>query len=574
MRGSSGLLETDAGNGAIHDDEVVLVFPPAMHPTSPPLGIAALKAFLQMTHPSVQVRAVDLNLEFHRQAASWVQERRLRMRISGMDADLAAVKIAEVNRFLQGEEGFASFLELDRYNVAASFYEKYASVLHGLFDHFCRRTLCDLTVPPLAERFLRELIQPVLRFSPRIAGFSILFSQQLIFALAMAKILKEHGVAVVLGGATLSVMPHPEGLLERDFPLQVGGEWHRVDSRRILDLMVLGEGEVGISRLLGQLGGELARVPGLVYRQNGRVVSSPPLMIPDLDALPLPDFSDFDLSGYLSPLPVLPYLSSRGCFWGRCAFCTHRKTYLAYREESEEQTAARLKELSVRHGVIHFNFVDEMIHPRRLARLSGALLRQDAGVFWSAYAKPTGSFDPPLMERLHRSGLRLVMWGVESGSQRVLDAMGKGVRAERAGRILTFALHAGVWNLVFLLFGFPTETEAEWEETLRFLEKYREAVHAVSKSRFVLLAGSKVMKDPEKYGITRVLERPERDLVSIAYDYRVRSGLTQEEVRRRFQEQLPRLERVGKSPHFGIFRDHLLLHASAFRIPEGGFPRR
>lgn len=550
--------------------QLVLIFPPAMHPTSPPLGIAGLKAFLESMCPSQHIPTLDLNLRFHQKALSWIRNGRLRMKISGMEPEAAAGKITEVCRYLQGNEGMAPFLDMERYNEAAEFYERYTGVLHGLFDHFCRRILAGLPVPNLAESFFKELLEPVMELAPRLAGFSLLFSQQLFFALTMARVLKEKGTRVVFGGATLSVMPHVERLLQNTVPFRIGSDRHRLHSETCLDFLMVGEGETGLLALRDQLDGDLSEVPGLVYRKDGQVSKNPPRMVADLNVLPLPDFRDLPVEDYLSPVPILPYLSSRGCFWGRCTFCTHQKTYLAYREESVEQTVSRLHELRTRHGVVHFNLVDEMIHPHRLARLSRALLGEGAKLFWSAYAKPTGSFDMSLMDQLHRSGLRLVMWGVESGSQRVLDAMKKGIRLEWAGRILDSAHHAGIWNLVFLLFGFPTETEAEWDATLRFLEQHRESIDALSKSRFVLVAGSDIMRQPEQFGITQVFERPERDLASIAYDYEVSGGLSQEEVQRRFEEQLPLLEQYGRSPHFGVFRDHFLVHAAVRELGNQG----
>ena len=84
------------------------------------------------------------------------------------------------------------------------------------------------------------------------------------------------------------------------------------------------------------------------------------------------------------------------------------------------------------------------------------------------------------------------MWGLESASQRLLDLMRKGTNAQKIAAILNSASEAGIWNLLFLIFGFPTETKAEWLGTLDFLESIRESVHALSRSRFILLEGSQV----------------------------------------------------------------------------------
>lgn len=560
---------------------LALIFPPAMHPSSPPLGLASLKAFLQSGGYRGSVKLFDLNLAHTLQVLRWLSDGRLKMSLSKMSHEPTASRVLQVCRFFSSKGGLESFLDLSSYNANASFYVNFETVLNGLFENFARRIVTGLPLPPLVKSYFKELLDPVLAYGPTLAGLSILFSQQLYFTLAIARLLKEAGSKVVVGGATLSVMPDAEKLLLEPIVTKVGSERQKVDVSRFVDYLILGEGETGLSALVecegskspqkGEpaRGGEkdrledLLKVPGLVYRMGDHLISNPPEMVADLNRLPLPDFSDFSLSDYLSPLPVLPYLSARGCFWGRCAFCTHQKTYMAYREESVERTVGRLSELKERYNVGHFNLVDEMIHPNRFSLLSSAIIRSGLKINYSAYAKPTGRFDASLLKRLFRSGARVLMWGVESGSQRVLDSMKKGTRVVEMERVLHEAGEAGIWNLIFMMFGFPGETRFEWEESLDFLEKSRKSVDALSKSRFILLAGSEVYKAPRDFGIQRVLSRSGQDPISVAYDYEVDRGLGREEAEKLFDKILPKLGEYGRSPYFGQFRDHLLIYASS-----------
>jgi radical SAM superfamily enzyme YgiQ (UPF0313 family) len=211
-----------------------------------------------------------------------------------------------------------------------------------------------------------------------------------------------------------------------------------------------------------------------------------------------------------------------------------------------------------------------MVNPRRMERIAANLVREGAQLYFSAYAKPSG-FSRKILEQAHRAGLRLLMWGLESASQRVLDLMSKGTKAQDIAAILNSANETGVWNLLFLIFGFPTETKTEWQSTLDFLESNRESVHAVSRSRFILLEGSGVFLDHRSYGITRIIDRPQRDPVSIAYDYEVSEGLTQEEAESMFRESSARLSSLGRSPWFGSFREHMLLFASRQGNRTGSF---
>jgi radical SAM superfamily enzyme YgiQ (UPF0313 family) len=562
---------------------IALVFPPAMPPASPPLGIASLKAYLGSSK-GLEVRNFDLNLAYFDQAFQWLADGRLRMRLGKMDFKTTARKAAAAKDFFCGKDGLAGFFDLASYNEQAATYAGFSSVLNGLFENFARKLLAGLVVPPLAKNFFGDLITPVEDFRPHLIGFSVLFSQQLFFALALAKLCGgtrrrsccgpaegDGAPKIVLGGATFSVMPDPGRLLAGPLSVNAGGEQRQVDLTGFIDGFIVGEGERGLesfARLAASGAQRPADVPGLIRIGDGAMETTPPAAISDLDILPLPDFSDFPLEKYHSPVTVLPFLSSRGCPWRRCAFCTHQKTYLDYREEDAGVAAGKLFALKETYGAGHFCLVDEMVHPRRMDRIAAQLIRRCAGIHFSAYARPS-RFSPRIIERAHSAGLRLLMWGLESSSRRLLDLMCKGTDAKEIAATLAFSARAGVWNLVFLIFGFPTETRAEWLDTMDFVESCRDSIHALSRSRFILLEGSQVFRKPHRYGIKRIMDRPERDPVSIAFDYEVSEGLTQEEAADMFRESLARLSGVGRSPWFGQFREHMLLFASRTKPGPG-----
>ncbi len=546
--------------------KIALVFPPPMFPMSPPLGIASLKAFLDRGS-DCSVRNFDLNLAYSEQTFEWLTAGRLRVAVKGSDRKSTAEQASAAREFFLGGCGLKRFFDPREYESHARVYSGFGSVVNGLFDNFSRRILLELPVPPLVRRFFDELIEPVKAFKPDLVGFSILFSQQLFFALALAKLCRESGMKTVFGGATFSVMPDPGRLLAGPVPVLAGKEGGDLEPAGIIDFLLMGEGEIGLQKLAEILGhgkGQLSDVPGLIRLEGGNLQMNPPEAVRGLNSLPPPDFSDFELGRYHSPLPVLPYLSSRGCPWRRCAFCTHRKTYLDYREESAEHTAGRLAEMREKYGVSHFSLVDEMIHPHRLRGISSALIEKGSKLFYSAYAKPE-RFDSDTLGQGYEAGLRLVMWGVEAGSQRVLDLMRKGTQIENVEGIIKGAHSCGIWNLLFVLFGFPTETEVEMRSTVDLLERLGDSVDAVSKSLFVLLEGSNVYNEPERYRITKILDRLQRDPVSIAYDYEVEDGLSQQQAAALFGELAPRLADIGRSPWFGQFREHMLLFASSAR---------
>jgi hypothetical protein len=267
-----------------------------------------LAAHLRAARPNIEVRCFDLNLAYYNQALAWLADGRLRLAFKGLDQAATAARVAEALAVLTTPG--PAFYDPARYDQAAADYLRLGDLLSPVMSAQARRAALGQKLDPRLERFFTELLAPLTEFAPDAVGLSALFSQQLPFALGLARRLKDRGAATLLGGATLSVMPRPEGLLLN--PLGAG-----------LDCLIVGEGEAGLTAWLA--GAAPADTPGLVWREGASTRATPPGMVEDLAALPAPDFSGLDPAAYHSPAPVLPYLGARGCFWQRCAFCTHRQ---------------------------------------------------------------------------------------------------------------------------------------------------------------------------------------------------------------------------------------------------------
>ncbi len=209
-------------------------------------------------------------------------------------------------------------------------------MLAAVFDRFARQAALGGEIAPLAEAYLAELVAPVREFSPDLAGFSLLFSQQLFFALALARPLKAAGSRVVLGGATLTVMPEPQRLLARELPVLFGGRLHLLDTTPLVDALVLGEGEAG---LLALARGEARRRRRASSGGGGAAWGHRPGGGEEPGPLRRPTSEISPSASMPAPAWCCPIGGARLLSGGRCAFCTHQKTYLAYREESPGRTA-------------------------------------------------------------------------------------------------------------------------------------------------------------------------------------------------------------------------------------------
>jgi len=534
-----------------------------MRPTSPPLGPAVLSSYLKRSSPDIDVKAFDLNLLYYDRVLDDLSKGSFKIRLYDWDEETTAQKIGQAVDFLK--HGTQEKFDLKLYHHFVTIFLSFEGIFNAFMSEMAKRHLIGLSVPDRVKIFFEDLVNTVLDYGPDLVGLSVLFNSQTVFALLMASLIKEKkDIKVVLGGAKLGVMRYPERLFKEPWVFSTKDKTRQLEFGQYVDYLIPGEGEKALLDLcMAQDEKDLVEVPNLVYMRDQEVRTNPSHVIHDLDQIPGPDFSDFDLDRYIGPEVVLPFLSSRGCPWGRCTFCTHHHSYLLYRELEIEECLKQIRHLKEHYGVPFFNFYDEMIPPDRFRDLAQALINEGIEISYAAYAKPIREFDTDLLKLIHRSGGRVIMWGVESASQRVLNLMRKGTRIKEAEKVLQDARHAGLMNLIFIMFGFPTETEAEFNETLNFLNKNKDYIHALSKGKFVLSEGSLIQKKPEKFAITEIREAAESKVYNRIFDYQVSKGLGPREVSALYEKNIKHLESIGFTPRFGAYREHLLAYAAS-----------
>jgi anaerobic magnesium-protoporphyrin IX monomethyl ester cyclase len=159
---------------------------------------------------------------------------------------------------------------------------------------------------------------------------------------------------------------------------------------------------------------------------------------------------------------------------------------------------------------------------------------------------------------MYESGCRYILWGIESGCQRILDLIDKGTSAADNEEILKAAHEVGIRNHVFIISGFPTETRAEFQVTLDFLARHKADIASVHRGPFQLEKDSLVFDHPERFAISRSWLRPGGGV----YDFECASGMTQQQARQALGENMLFLRSFANSaPQQGDFRfrDHALL---------------
>ncbi len=244
-----------------------------------------------------------------------------------------------------------------------------------------------------------------------------------------------------------------------------------------------------------------------------------------------PNFEDYKESDYLTKEIIYPIKASSTCYYKGCAFCTHHNN-IPY----AELPLPNLKENS------NYFFIDDMISLPNLLKIA----KQMKNSRWWAQLRPTKELIPHLKE-LSKAGLKSVAWGVESGSQDILNKMNKGTKVKDVAEVLKAAKEAGVINTVYIMFGFPTETEEQFLETIDFLKNNSENIDLVSTSLFGLQKGSPVYKNPKHYKIKEIIET-KRTLLDEKISFTTDEGLTPEQLSKLRKKYASTINKINKLP--------------------------
>jgi anaerobic magnesium-protoporphyrin IX monomethyl ester cyclase len=340
----------------------------------------------------------------------------------------------------------------------------------------------------------------------------------------------------------------------------------------LFDSAVVFDGEVALLRLVETIanGGDLMQVPNLIYKAGDRIrvtARKEPEKIADL---PLPDFDGLPLDRYLAPKLALPLLTARGCYFGKCAFCNvgygEAETFSQLRAD---HLAEQMMALHKRYGVQHIFFADEAITPRNLKNLSPILQAAGTPLHWGGCARFEKVITSDLLHSMYAGGCRMILFGLESASTPIMQAMIKGTEVEHMSRILRESNAAGIWNHTFFFFGFPGETIENAQETVNFVYAHKPYINSAALGTFLMERDSPAHRYPQSFGVKVILEDPDKDL-AIYFDYQVEKGIDDkmaELVESHFLNSLP----DKPYPQFYVSDVFRFLYAS--HLSERNLPR-
>ena len=372
-----------------------------------------------------------------------------------------------------------------------------------------------------------HIVKPaIIEERPDVIGISIVLRQQLFSTMTFCAMIKEQfpEIHVTIGGNTVTrlrdVLPSTPNLFA------------------LFDTAVVYEGETAFLQLVEAIGTgrDFNEIPNLLWRDDSGIHTSPVTSAENMADLPPPDFDGLPLDRYFVPEPVLPYLATRGCYWGRCEFCDHGEGYTAgYRTKKIQEIIEEVRFLRDKYHTRHFHFTDESYPPALFRKLTRQLKEHQLGIAWTTHIRFEKSLlDDEVWQDAEDSGCKFLHMGYESGSERVLKLMDKATTTEVIQRSLELSSKHGVWNHIMGFFGFPGERYEDAKFSMQFLEDNKEHVHSIGFGTFDLSKHTPVAKDPERWGIT-YYKNPEWDL-ALDYYFTVKEGLGVEDAERVFEE--------------------------------------
>jgi radical SAM superfamily enzyme YgiQ (UPF0313 family) len=433
----------------------LLVMPNFWDPLCPPMGISSLRAFAEQAGHHVET------------------------------ADFNTLSIVGVSQRAYFDEGRRQFPFWDDWNIERNGAEMFAlhQVLHLMGRH--RPDYPDMVTEILnLDRRPHDAFRALLDVKPFEAILSKLYG-------ALEKKLDEllDRVKPDVVGCTVNNgtwpgvvfvmrrvkerMPHVRTVVGGPGPLMgIASRAEEVktffDSHDAIDYYVVGEGEEVFVDIL-----EKPDLPsGIIDRQHGLSIQDAKDASLNLEDLPLPNFDGLSINRYL----MLSASSSRGCPF-ECSFCSETVYWKGFRRDSTKGVFNQLDRLADKHNRRSF-FICDSLSNHIIDKLSVEIQQSGKPYMLDCYLRadePTTRSDNT--RRWREGGLFRARMGLESASQRILDAMVKMTNPERISRSLHSLATSGVMTSTLWIVNFPGETDEEFQETVRFISENADNIY-------------------------------------------------------------------------------------------------
>ena len=316
------------------------------------------------------------------------------------------------------------------------------------------------------------------------AAFSISFESQLIPSLLIAeRIRRNTNIRIIFGGSFFY------NYLDACSKL--------MSTLDIIDCIIVGPGE-NILEAIGRDGIDNAVLSG--HFSVGNIMGRTLLRLKAGERCPVvyhPDFTDLDFNLYFSSVHAFPFMIRNTCYYGSCRFCNGDRDCGTVQSKSVRKAFLSMSQIADECDVHNVYIVDAGLSPYDFKIISST--KTLIPFSWIANARFEKELDQiDLLREIQCKGCRMLRFGLESGSQRVLNLMNKGTNVQTAASILKKLHTVGILTHVYLMFGYYGETKEDRAETVRFLEQNRSYIDSYSVSIFQPIPGTVVYEEVKK----------------------------------------------------------------------------
>lgn len=461
-------------------EKILLGLLPYWDPQIPPLGIGCLKSFLQRRN--YRVKTIDANLDprFRGLLDNYFQVLEDNIPVD-KKGNLHNIGNEVLKNHMMAHIHYtdeAEYMELVKILVFKTFYYQFddrrVGLLNSILDDFYGKL----------ETYFLDLLE---REKPTVLGLSV-YSGTLaasVFAFKLTRQKYPH-IKTVMGG----------GIFSDQFAAGSPNLAHFAEKTRdYIDKIIIGEGELLFLQFLqDQLDPD--RSVCTLKDIDARTVN--------LTSVDIPDFSDFDLGFY----PHLAHYGSRSCPF-QCSFCSETVNWGIYRKKKAKQTVEELTRLYKTYAYQLFLLTDSLLNPIA-TDLANEIIKAGVSLYWDGFLRadpPVCNVENTLLWR--RGGFYRAKLGLESGSPKILELMGKRITVEQIRQALASLARAGIKTTTFWVIGHPGETEADFRQTLDLLAELKDDIYEADCNPFYYYLSGQSNSGTWMAGHKQVLLYPE-----------------------------------------------------------------
>ena len=514
--------------------KTLLIFPPQWHPATPYLSVPLLVS--QMQNAGFEAEGWDLNVEFYndiltidniksvvdllmKEYRNCVLPNDRYDKISTLlcsqkyKIDFALKYVEEAKSILKSNDFYNPVLFLKAKKVINYALEiislKYYPVKISLSDFSYPskdmtyeniKEICDNPSKNIFFDYIKKRLAKKNIDDYDLVGVSIAHSNQLIAIFTLGKLLKEYNKAHITFGGNLVTRI-------KDIVFKYNEIFDKYT-----DSLLVGNGEYSIIKLASAIENKKSfdDVDGLFYKNKyNKIICNEMKPFNMMSSISELSFDGYNLKNYFIPEIIIPMQLTKGCYWGKCTFCDFFYGKTDYIQDSVENIVKKIEKLKKRYNISNFEFVDNAVSPLLYDKLSDELIKRNLNISFYSMVRCEKTFSLSLFKKLKKAGLKMLLWGIESASPKVLELMNKGINIENVRTLLSSSASENIWNHAYFIFGFPGETQIDSNITLDFILKNINTIDSYSAQPFTLNKHSYLSKNPDELYIYDIEDKEE-----------------------------------------------------------------